>query len=168
MAVFEIALQRTLRNEGGQTIDQGGLTKYGISQKAFPNLDIKSLTPEAAGEIYHRHYWIPIRGARIVEQELADTLFDFAVNAGVSQAVRTLQKLMNRLSIEKVTVDGVMGPQTLQKLNDWGFWLVHDFNVERQRYYERLGAKPKWRKSLKGWLNRIFRYIKTSKEVHHE
>ena len=159
MAVFDIALQRTLKNEGGFTVDVGGATRYGISQNAFPREDIKNLTLERASELYKRFYWDRIQGDRIVEQELADTLFDFAVNAGVAQAVRTLQKLMNRMSIERINADGVMGPQTLQKLNDWGFWLVHDFNVERQRYYEDLGRKPKWRSSLKGWLNRLRGYL---------
>ena len=37
--------------------DSGGETKYGISKKAFPNLDIKNLTEEQAISIYKKMYF---------------------------------------------------------------------------------------------------------------
>ena len=46
--------------EGGLVRDKddpGGETKYGISKRAYPNLDIASLTEDDALRIYKRDYW---------------------------------------------------------------------------------------------------------------
>ncbi len=53
-------LEGGLRSNGGLNnvaSDRGGLTKYGISQRAYPNLDIKNLTLSKALSLYHRDYW---------------------------------------------------------------------------------------------------------------
>jgi len=55
MDAFEVALNFVLKWEGGYVNDprdSGGETKFGISKKAYPNLDIKNLTQQQAGEIY--------------------------------------------------------------------------------------------------------------------
>jgi lysozyme family protein len=56
---WETAIAFVLRMEGGTTVendphDPGGMTKFGISHKAFPDLDIANLTLEQAKEIYRR------------------------------------------------------------------------------------------------------------------
>jgi hypothetical protein len=84
---------RTLDLEGGLGYDKrGGTTKYGISKKAYPNLDIGSLTKDDAARIYKKDYWDKINGDRLheVNPALAATLFDTAVNQGVSKANKYL------------------------------------------------------------------------------
>lgn len=57
---FEKAVAFVLRHEGGYTNDNrdpGGETKFGISKRAYPSLDIKNLTEEQAKVIYRRDYW---------------------------------------------------------------------------------------------------------------
>jgi len=49
MADFDPAVAKTLIREGGARFtdnpdDRGGATKYGISQRAYPGVDIPSLT----------------------------------------------------------------------------------------------------------------------------
>ena len=64
MNLFDRALAAVLDWEGAVTndaADPGGLTKYGISQRAYPSLDIASLTVEQAAVIYHQDYWLPMR-----------------------------------------------------------------------------------------------------------
>ncbi len=59
---FDQALKFVLEREGGyvnDSSDPGGETKFGISKKAYPNLDIRNLTPELAGAIYKADYWGP-------------------------------------------------------------------------------------------------------------
>lgn len=73
------------------TRDSGGITKYGISQKAYPTLDIAHLTPEQAKALYQRDYWAPIRGDGI-PWPLCVVAFDAAVNQGVGMAKRWLAK----------------------------------------------------------------------------
>jgi hypothetical protein len=38
--------------------DPGGETKYGISKRSYPNLDIKGLSVDAAVDIYYRDFWV--------------------------------------------------------------------------------------------------------------
>jgi lysozyme family protein len=106
---FKKALDIVLAFEGGHvddSFDPGGETKYGISRRAYPDLDIAGLTKKKAGEIYRADYWdacqcddLP-RGVDLV-------VFDAAVNQGPGFARRTLQRASG------VTVDGIIGPQTL-------------------------------------------------------
>ena len=51
---FETAYNFTASHEGKiskNENDPGGITKYGISKRAYPHLDIENLTPEQAKEI---------------------------------------------------------------------------------------------------------------------
>ena len=50
-------------------------TKYGISKRSFPALDIKNLTVEQAGEIYYKNYYLSCRADTIVSNELAMQVF---------------------------------------------------------------------------------------------
>jgi lysozyme family protein len=109
VAVFDRALQLVLRHEGGlvdNPKDPGGLTKFGISQRAYPQLDIRGLTVADAADIYRKDYWDKIHGDDLPEP-LAIVLFDTAVNVGWPRAILMLQESLG------VTVDGNIGPQTL-------------------------------------------------------
>jgi hypothetical protein len=66
------------------------LTKYGISQRAYPDLDIRSLSPAQARELYHRDYW-PKAGDGL-PWPLCAVAFDAGVNQGVSIARAWLRK----------------------------------------------------------------------------
>jgi lysozyme family protein len=96
---FQAAVRLILELEGGARIvshpkDPGGLTKYGISLKAHPELGpegIRKLTKEAAIGIYRKGYWEPL-GLDRFPPGLALPLFDAAVNLGVSSAARVFQK----------------------------------------------------------------------------
>lgn len=87
MASFEIAIALVLRHEGGYTAglpnDPGGETNYGISKRAYPQLDIKNLTVAGAKEIYRRDYW---HFDAVEAQDLANCALDCAVNQGPSVA----------------------------------------------------------------------------------
>lgn len=75
---------------GGYTnrdIDPGGETKWGISKKAHPSVDIKNLTKQAAMDIYRTDYW-DMAGCEDLPFELACVVFDTAVNQGVSVALK--------------------------------------------------------------------------------
>lgn len=106
---FESALNFVLRWEGESLVDDprdpGGLTKYGISQRAYPNLDIATLTRSQAGDIYRRDYWQPC-GCTQWANSLALLVFDSAVNQGVGGAIRLLQQAVS------VNADGIIGPVT--------------------------------------------------------
>jgi lysozyme family protein len=107
---FDFALAVILKHEGGYVnhpSDPGGETNFGISKRAYPSLNIKTLTKEQAGEIYRRDYWDPIKGDSLPLM-LSIFAFDTAVNMGVSRAAHMLQGAAG------VTQDGVIGPKTLK------------------------------------------------------
>ena len=61
---FELAFKEALYWEGGYVNhpnDPGSYTKWEISQKSYPNLDIKNLTIERAKQIYFCDFWKKIR-----------------------------------------------------------------------------------------------------------
>ena len=106
---FSDALAFTLTWEGGlanHPDDPGGVTKYGISQRAYPELDIRNLTSDEAARIYRRDYWDQIRGDEL-PGAVGFVLFDYAVHSGVERAQRALQLAAG------VKDDGVLGPATM-------------------------------------------------------
>ena len=113
MLYFDHAFEAIIRAEGGYVNDPqdpGGETKYGISKRQYPLLDIPSLTLTEARVIYHRDYWTPIKGIEL-PWPMAALILDTAINQGVDVAKRLTQKALG------VTQDGLFGPITLQALN---------------------------------------------------
>ncbi len=138
---------------GGRLIeDQGGLTRWGISARAHPGLDIARLTRDQALEIYRRSYWLPICADRL-PRPLALLLFDAAVNLGPAQAVVLLQRVLS------VADDGVIGPVTLEAVRTMPLAeLLARYSEIRCRWYQELAdSRPLHRPSLKGWRLRTFR-----------
>lgn len=107
---FKRAVEITFEVEGYDKVitDSGGLTKWGISQRAFPNLDIRSLTREDAQKLYWLNYWQPVR-ADDLSWPLSMYVYDAAVNQGCDAAARMLQAAVS------APIDGILGPQTMKK-----------------------------------------------------
>lgn len=88
MSGFDDAFDAVVGVEGGYVnnpADPGGETKYGISKRSYPTLDIANLTLDDAKAIYKRDYWDPLN----LDNELypiALLLFDAAVNQGMTFA----------------------------------------------------------------------------------
>lgn len=82
---FDIAVTLVLAHEGGYTAgladDPGGETNFGISKRAYPQLDIKALTVEDAKNIYSRDYWTQAM-IDAPSQQVANCALDCAVNQG--------------------------------------------------------------------------------------
>ena len=58
---FNEIIEKVLEHEGGYVNDKddlGGETKYGFTNRFYPNLDIKNLSREQAKKIYYQVYWI--------------------------------------------------------------------------------------------------------------
>ena len=146
---FDEAFEILIGHEGGYVNhpnDPGGETKYGISKRSYPHENIKGMTLERAKIIYERDYWKPC-GAAAVDPIIAFDLFDTAVNAGVTQAVRFLQRAAG------VTVDGIIGLKTLRSVASFDpYRLVARFNGHR---LDHLNNLPTWPSFGKGWAQRI-------------
>lgn len=150
MANFRQALEITLKHEGGETVDTGGYTKWGISQKAYPGMNIKAMTRAQMEAIYRRDYWNKIKGDEIADQTAAAVLFDYAVNAGTGAAVKAAQTVLG------VPVDGGLGPKTLAAINREGPAFAAALTRYRVSFYTKLARSnpAKYGKYLAGWLRR--------------
>ncbi len=130
--LFQICVDVVLTEEGGTANhrrDPGGLTRFGISQRSYPSLDIASLTRDQAIALYKRDYWQPIRGDEL-PPGLALLLFDCAVNQGPVTAIQLLQASL------RVAIDGQFGPITLQALQHSGLEVLVEFCARRAWRYE--------------------------------
>ena len=147
--MFNRAVEFVLRFEGDfsdDPKDSGGATKFGISQRAYPSLDIRSLTREAAIEIYRQDYWNRCRCNELPAQ-LALILFDSAVNQGPTAAIRLLQKSLN------VGADGVIGPITIAAAFRASPSLVITEFIARRAYQYTL--HPEVTRFGLGWFRRL-------------
>jgi len=157
MANFENAVSKTLKWEGGFTVDTGGKTKYGISQNAYPNEDIPNLTLDRAKQLYRRDYWEPIQGDRIAAQDAAEALFDFAVNAGLSRAKSEARKALQAAGI-------VPGANLADSINRAGKYFAPAIGSRRISFYRDLAAAnpAKYKKYLAGWEKRAKAFFQYS------
>ena len=150
MTLFEKALRHVLRWEGGYVHDPrdpGGETKYGISKRSFPGLEIASLTQEDAERIYRANYWDRCRCDEL-SGPIAIMLFDGAVNQGAGATVRCLQQALGN-----VVVDGLIGPQTIGAANkaDVEELLLNFFALRAKRY----GRSKNFDFFGFGWMRRL-------------
>lgn len=89
-------IEKIIATEGGYVLDlndKGGETRYGISKRAYPDLDIKNLTKEQAAEIYERDYFKAVGADRFAYAPFRWKLTDIAVHSGVSRALEYLSEL---------------------------------------------------------------------------
>ena len=156
---FTDIIDHVLESEGGSKItkdplDPGGTTKYGISQKAYPNEDIENLTETQARNIYYNDYWLPAKCDKVPAQ-IREIYFDMVVNFGKRGAVKVLQKACNGKNKFKIKIDGGIGPATLGACKN--------LEPERLRAYRILKfadiviKKPTQEKYWFGWYRRALR-----------
>lgn len=153
--LFNRCIVVILNNEGNDKItdhpnDPGGLTKYGIAKKYYPDLDIKNITRNQAIEIYFKDYWKPMNLLDIYDENLVLQIFDMGVNAGKRSAIKIIQRIVD------AQADGIIGPETLGLVNNYEGDLVDLYRQERKKYYFTLARrKPQMQVFLKGWIRRI-------------
>lgn len=149
MALFLDLIDRVLSHEGGYVNDPrdpGGETKWGISKRSYPQLDIKGLTRDDAKAIYEREFWQRVQGDKL-PRPFAFQALDAAVNHGIGNAVRWMQRAAG------VADDGHIGPATLAAVaRAEPADLVLNFNAERLEFYARLQTFDTFGR---GWTRRV-------------
>ena len=172
MADFKKALPHVLKKEGlyvNDPDDPGGETYRGIARRSHPKwsgwiaIDLAKLKPnfpknlEADKELhnfvnilYQENYWAKIYGDEIYHQGIAESIFDFAVNAGPRTSIKLAQVAVG------AEPDGVLGPNTLLALNETEdrFFLPVFAIAKIARYASICKKRPKSRKYFFGWVNR--------------
>jgi lysozyme family protein len=113
-------LDTVIAHEGGYVdhpTDPGGKTKYGISQKQYPDLDIKELEIEDAKTIYKRKGGeLASAEANYGKNEFAFKMADIGINTGPQLGTEIMQKSLNFFGME-LDEDGKMGDATRTAFN---------------------------------------------------
>lgn len=161
---FNRALAFALRWEGGYSnhpSDTGGETNRGITWRTYnsyrhsrglPVRSVKFLEQRELEEIYKKQYWDAAR-CDLLPDKLAIAHFDWAVNAGVGRANRTLQQIVG------ADADGIIGPRSVVAVRAAA--TIHSEVVLVKAYCDnREGCYRRWGKGsqavfLRGWLNRL-------------
>lgn len=143
-AIVEGVIEREVGSskDGGlvdHPADPGGLTKWGISQRAYPDLDIRNLTKADAVFIYQRDYLVRFKLHELSNIQNAEIVMDWLVNGG---SVKLVQRAVG------VTQDNVMGPETLAAIDAVNPRVLL---MARLDYYVSIVKHP----FLAGWVNRL-------------
>lgn len=146
---FDEFFDRLIGHEGGysnRASDPGGETNWGVSKRQYPSLDIKALTRDEAKAIYRRDYWNRMQ-AEAYDPAVAFQVFDAAVNHGIENAVRFLQRAAG------VADDGIVGPVTVARVKSMDRRDLLDlFEAERLEFYTKLTT---WTEFGRGWARRV-------------
>lgn len=159
MGEFERSLQKVLIHEGGFVhlkADPGGATNQGVTQAVYdtyrrtigaPKRSVKLLEKHERDDIYRSRYWSLIKGDSL-PVGVSYVVFDGAVNSGVSQSVKWLQRALG------INADGVIGPQTINAAKDHPNHdrLIADICDRRMAF---LKALKTWSTFGKGWAARV-------------
>jgi lysozyme family protein len=172
MANFDNALRHILQHEGGYVsdpADPGGETYKGVARKmnsawkgwveidmakgkpGFPaNLETNTKLQEMIRDFYKVNYWDKICGTDIENENVALSIFDFAVNAGVSTSASLAQKAVD------VKPDGVIGPVSVKAINlsDADHFIASFTVLKIARYVTIVKNRPESKKYFYGWVCR--------------
>jgi len=150
---FDEIIGTVLHHEGGYVndpTDPGGETNYGVSKRAYPDVDIKNLTEDGAKDIYRRDYWDKNHCGDLPE-DLRHVYFDMCINMGAGRAVKIMQKTANAKGAN-LKIDGGMGPKTIGAIQNVELNRVRAYRV---KYYATLvERKPDLEKFYYGWFKR--------------
>lgn len=146
---FDEAFKALIGHEGGYVNDPkdpGGETKFGVSKRAYPGEDVAGLTLERAKALYLRDYWDVIHADEL-PKHVRFAVFDAAVNSGVRQAIKWLQRAVG------VNDDGIIGHKTLSAVVAMDpYKLVAVFNGQRLKFMTELNT---FHVFGRGWARRV-------------
>lgn len=157
---FDTAFHKLLGHEGAYANhpnDPGGETMWGVTKRVAQANgymgEMRDLSVDTAKAIYRKDYWNPVQAEKL-PSVLRYAVFDAAVNSGVAQSAKWLQRAVG------VTADGVIGNQTLAAVSN------HDPDVilrkilaERLQFMTDLNT---WASFGRGWARRIASLMRES------
>lgn len=182
MSDASAAAQFVLKNEdsgylsgGTYVCDTGGPTKFGITAKylmqkklwrydfdgdgVIDSEDMKLFSLSDAINVYTDMFYEGNYN-KLSNNDLSTRVFDFAVNSGDHQSVKTLQLSYNAEVFKSnwIAEDGILGSATIERCNNYFGTdkILENFKTFRAFYYKSLVKRnsEKYGKYLNGWLKR--------------
>lgn len=165
--LFQLAVSWLIdRIEGGlvnDAADKGGLTRYGISQRAYPHLNISRLKRQDAEQLYWNDYWYK-NNCHCLPPELAMFVFDSAVNHRAGVGAKLLQQ-----ALRITPVDGDIGPKTQAAAMraDINEVLTLALAMRADLYRAIIAADSSQARFATGWFKRLFLLHHFATRVRH-
>lgn len=173
MANFEIADAITQKTEAGYNHGVGECeTAMGVDRGQNPNwsgwLVVDSMKPDTDANItrklfasanfmglvhtfFKQNYWDVLKLDSVNDQQIGNNCFDCSINQGSGIVARFMQQAAG------VTVDGIVGNQTLQAINTGDAEAIYNtINTLRKERYENTKGFDEWGHS---WLGRLVPYV---------
>lgn len=159
---FNKAFESLMLFEGGYSndkLDLGKETKYGLTKRYYPHINIKDLTIDQAKSIYYKDYWLKNNYDKIRSNKIAEKVFHSTVHAGSHQSHIILQRALHSVGFRDVIEDGILGNITLDSVNkSRPGYLLPALRSEIAGFYRLLIAnKPSQSKFRNGWLKRAYK-----------
>lgn len=172
MANFKPAFELMIGHEGGYVndpSDPGGETYKGVARKIHPDwsgwpmidlfkthasfpsmLDGNTELQGKVESFYLNKFWLRTGGDLIKNQDVAESIFDFGVNAGVGTSVELAQKVVGAYP------DGKFGIHTADAINafDPDHFLAAFALAKIARYVSICKKRPESKKYFFGWVCR--------------
>ena len=154
---FKRALVLVLDHEGhfgNDPRDSGGMTNLGVTRAVWQDwvkhpvdeAEMRALTPAIVAPLYKTKYWDACKCDQL-PLGIDYAVFDFAVNAGVSRASKTMQSALG------TAADGIVGPATIGvATNADPDEFLEKFSKLKEQFYRSLQLFDVWGK---GWLRRV-------------
>lgn len=144
---------RLIGHEGGYVNDPrdpGGETNWGITKRTAQangyQGSMRAMTRDQAFKIYYSAFWLRYQCDKMPEA-VAFQFFDAAVNHGLGNASRMLQRAVN------VADDGIIGNMTIAAIKKMAISdVIMRLNAERLEFYCKLGTFTTFGK---GWVRRV-------------
>lgn len=172
---FNSAIKVVLHHEGllsNDANDPGGITKYGISLRFLRAAgidgngyrsghvgpeDVRALDVNQATAIYRKYFWNKNNFNQIQSTLISTSLFDMSVLMGAYDAIELIQNALSDQTVNKVTVDGIMGAKTINAINQVNSSRLNErFKMLCIEHFEFLIKKNKLLAPfLDGWKNRV-------------
>lgn len=147
--------------------DPGGATNMGITRKtlaawrgispytALPKEEVRKLPKSEAAAIYKKNYW-DLAQCTSLPRGVDYAVMDYAVNSGVSRAVKDLQRTVSEFY--KGVVDGLAGTLTATAVKDYCEAYGVDSLIEAycERRYNFVKGLSTFKTFGKGWTTRIW------------
>jgi lysozyme family protein len=126
-------------------------------EKNIPKSSVKDLKVSAVKSFLKEKYW-DTPGISGLHEEVAPFVYDYAVNSGQENSIRTIQGIVGSKA------DGIIGPKTIAAVNAYvekhgADVLKNEFKNARVEHYTELaqGDPKKYGSFYEGWLNRLER-----------
>jgi len=158
-----IQFHKSDRGNKPSPMNPRGVTKFGISSAANPDIRVADITHDEAVQLYVDRYWM--RGnldvIDSVSPKVATAIMDDMVNSGVTTGAKDLQRIVG------AKADGIIGPKTAEAtqafIDEFGEdELISRLSDRRLDRFKRLASTDKSQAgNLRGWRNRLSRLERT-------